>query len=199
MPKEAKIFRFGKGGIPKGLEKRIKIPSHIKREGHPLKPYVDESIIPSDLDLIVLEDLDSLYRKFSNSDFFTLSVGGMYIAENHIWTDNEVYERMNQLLEEEYGIHTKRALLLPQQISYWSMIYEGLHDVFNNLPQDKRKKIISSAVKNYDNIDKLSDMLELTHLDISSFKWDIGEIGRRMEKNKKEKKARLTVLKIFTH
>lgn len=196
MSKKAEIFRFGTDGIPKGLEKRLKIPLHIKQEKcHPLKPYVSDNIIPTDLDIILLEDLNGFYRKSINPDFsdiFLSFIGGIYLAENHVWSDKKIYEKINKALKKEYGIQVKRALLLPQeQISYWSIIHEALHDVFNNLPSEKREKIIQSAIKTYDNADKLYNMLELTHLNISSFDWDFEETERRMNQNKKEKRSLL--------
>lgn len=196
MPEKYKIFRLGTDGIPEELENRLKIPPNIKQKRqHPLKPYVSDNIIPTDLDIILLEDLNGFYRKSVNPDLpdtFLSFIGGIYLAENHVWSDKKIYEKINKDLEKEYGIQVKRALLLPQeQISYWSIIHEALHDVFNNLPSEKIGKIIQSAVKTYDNLDKLDNMLELTHLNISSFDWDLEEVRRKINQNKKEKRRPL--------
>ncbi|HLC85044.1 MAG TPA: hypothetical protein VJH22_04580, partial [Candidatus Nanoarchaeia archaeon] len=38
----------------------------------------------------------------------------------------------------------------------------------------------------YDAEDKLSDMLDLTHLNISHFDWDLEETSRRMNENRRK-------------
>ena len=191
MSKKIEIFKFGNNGIPKGLTEKLVIPKHIESKGNLLSPYVSKSLIPKNVDLILIEDLNNFYQRLTKNPFaFLSSCRGLYVAKEHIWIPKKHYEKINQALKDEYGIGVKRALLLPQgRIDYWTIIHEALHDVFNHLSLKQRERIIQSAINSYDTSDKLYNMLDLTHLSITNFEWDLDEMKRRLEKIKKTKNS----------
>lgn len=193
MSKKVEIYRFGTNGIPERLAQRLVVPKHIEPLGHPLSPYVSEVLIPTDLDLVLIEDLNGFYQKLTDSPFgFLSSCHGLYIAKDHKWVPEEHYQKINQALKEEYGIEIQRALLLPQErIDYWSMIHEALHDVFNHLLPEQRTKIIQSATSSYDSSDKFNGMLDLTHLNITNFDWDMDEIAKIRNENQRMERSSL--------
>ncbi|HIH25588.1 hypothetical protein J4476_01910 [Candidatus Woesearchaeota archaeon] len=185
--KKAEAFRFGINGIPHEIKDRIVIPDNIKAEGHPLNLYVKTELIPSDLDLILLEDLDGFYKRLSRSEFPFLmpTCRGLYVAKDHVYSKG--YKAVNNALKKEYGIKVERGLLLPQnRVDYWTMIHEALHDVFNNLSSEKRYKLVQSAIDSYNSSDRLNDVLDLTHLNISNFAWDVAETAKIQERNRRE-------------
>jgi len=185
MAKKVEVYRFGTDGIPKELAERIRMPSHIEARGHPLRPYLDEKMTRPGLDLILLEDLNGFYQKLEKNPFGFMSFcSGLYLAKNHIWMPKEEYERINDALKREYGIDVERGLLLSQEnVNYWTMVHEALHDVFNHLSPEQRAKIIQSAISSYNSSDKLYDMLGLTHLNTTNFPFDLDETARIMGEN----------------
>ena len=62
--KKVEHFKFTEQGIPSTLAERMVIPEHISIKGHILLPYVKAELIPPDLDLILLEDLNGFYHRF---------------------------------------------------------------------------------------------------------------------------------------
>lgn len=187
MTKKVEIYRFEANGIPEGLAKRLVIPEHINPNGRPLKQYVNQDLIAPDLDFVLLEDLNDFYQRLTDNPFgFLSSCRGLYIAKDHTWVPHGHYERASEALKEEYGIDVQRALLLPQErVDYWTMIHEALHDVFNHLLPEQREKIIQSATCHYDTSDRLHGMLDITHLNISNFDWDLDETAKIMDENKR--------------
>lgn len=182
------VFRFGGGGIPGGLAERLVVPRHINKQGHPLLPYVAKQIIPTDLDFILLEDLNGFYQDLIKNPLgFFSDCRGLYLAQDHPYISKEDYAIVNAALKKNYGIEVKRALLLPlERVDYWTLIHESLHDVFSQLPADLRNKIVQSAIVSYGVRDKLRGMLNLTHLNLSNFCWDLDEISRRMSDNERK-------------
>src|SRR3989344_6083774 len=155
MPKTLRsyeMFTFGGEGIPEGLAGRLVVPRHIKKRGHPLLPYVAERIIPTDLDLILLEDLNGFYQDLTKNPLGFLSeCRGLYLAQDHPYIPKKDYATVSAALKKEYGLEVKRALLLPlERIDYWTLIHESLHDVFSQLPADARNNIVHPAIGSYD-------------------------------------------------
>ncbi|MBI4454123.1 hypothetical protein HY636_05765 [Candidatus Woesearchaeota archaeon] len=148
---------------------------------------MNKELIPSDLDFVLLEDLDGFYQRLTEEPLgFLSSCRGLYIAKDHTWILDEHYTRISEALKKEYGIEVQRALLLSQEmINYWTMIHEALHDVFNHLPPEQREKIIQSATCQYDTSDKLHRMLDMTHLNISNFDWNLDENAKIIDENKR--------------
>lgn len=191
MTLKAEFFKIDEKGIPLALAERMVIPEHIKIKGHVLTPYVKQELIPPDLDLILLEDLNGFYHRL-NGDFFGFlsNFRGSYVTENSSWVPQRDYQKTNEALQREYGISVTRALLLPQErINYWTMIHEALHDTFNHLPPEKRSRLVQSVSSAYEICGKLQNMLDLTHLNISNFDY-LGEdaVAQRMEENQRAKR-----------
>ena len=149
MTKKFEIYRFGSNGIPEGLARKLVIPEHINPDEHPLKSYIHQDLITSDLDLVLLEDLNGFYQILTENPFgFLSSCRGLYIAKDHAWISHEHYEKTCKVLKDEYGLNIQRALLLPQErVDYWTMIHEALHDVFYHIPQEQRERIIKYLEK----------------------------------------------------
>ena len=190
MTLKAEYFKLNGQGIPSELLERMVIPEHISVKGHVLLPYVKSDLIPPDLDLILLEDLNGFYHRL-NGDFFGFlsNFRGSYVTENSSWVPQRDYQKTNEALQREYGISVTRALLLPQErIDYWTMIHEALHGVFDYLPLEKRTRLVESVSSAYDTCGKLSNLLDLTHFRISNFGWDIDAVARKMEENRVVKK-----------
>ncbi len=187
MTKKVELFHLDDNGLPPELVERMVIPEHIRIKGHVLLPYVKQELIPPDLDLILLEDLNGFYHRLTQSPFsFFSNCRGLYLAQEHIWTPPRNYQRINEALRQEYGISVTRALLLPQErIDYWTMIHEALHDVFNNLPSEKRTQLVQSVSSAYDTCGKLQNILDLTHLNISHLDYESDDaVAQRMEANR---------------
>ncbi len=183
---KAELFQLTNEGIPPELAERMIIPEHIRVNGHVLNPYVQKELIPRDLDLILVEDLNRFFHQLTENNFhFTSNCRGLYVAQDHIWIPDGNYQRTNKALQQEYGLSVTRALLLPERrIDYWTMIHEALHDVFNNLPSEKRTQLVQAVTAVYNTNGKLHNLLDLTHLNVSNFDWDIEEIAKKMEENR---------------
>ena len=182
---KAEIFQLTNEGIPPKLAERMIIPEHIRVNGHVLLPYVQKELIPQDLDLILLDDLNGFFHQLTENNFhFTSNCRGLYVAQDHVWIPDGNYQRTNNALKREYGISSPRALLLPEKrIDYWTMIHEALHDVFNNLPSEKRIQLVQAVTAVYNTNGKFHNLLDLTHLNVSNFDWDIENIAQKMEEN----------------
>ena len=187
MFKNAEIISLGADGIPEALTGRLLVPHHIASRGHLLRQYVAESLIPDRLELVLLEDLDGFFQRMTKHPLGFLSqCRGLYVAQNHVWSATESYDRVNRALKQEYAIEVRTAVLLPRErIDYWTLIHEALHDVFNRLPRQKRTQIVRSASASYASSGKLQDMLDIARLDLSHFLWDADEIARIIAGNKR--------------
>ncbi len=184
--KKVERFKLTEKGIPSALAERMIIPEHVSVKRHILTPYVKKELIPPDLDLILLEDLNGFYHRLNRSFFpFLSNFRGSYVTENSSWVPQRDYQKTNKALQREYGISVTRALLLPQErIDYWTMIHEALHDTFNHLSSEKRAQLVQSVSSAYDMCGKLQNMLDLTHLNITNFDWDVDAVARKMDENR---------------
>ncbi len=159
MTKKVEVFRLGADGIPSGLEGRLVVPSHIKQDGHLLKPYVKEELIPSEINLILLEDLSRFWQQqiAKNSSY---SYHGVYVNADQ---KTPLSKKERQALSREYGIWVERAILLPaERINYWTLIHESLHDVFHYMPPERKAEMLSSARKSYNTQKKLYELFYAT-------------------------------------
>lgn len=161
-------YNVGKGSLPKALAKKLNIPENAS---HPLTPYVDEEMIPSNLEVILLEDLDGFCNELNGKNSSMKSAyTGLYLSSDHSWMPEEVVSAAKKALEEKYGLKVGNAILLPKDnAKYSSMIHEMLHSVFDSLPENKKEKMLESARKGYS---YLHHMLGLTHLNVTDFNWD---------------------------
>ncbi len=186
--KKYELHRFDENLLSGDLSGRIDIPLGIPLEIHPLQPYVSKKLIPSGLDIILLEDFRKFFSEVEGIPEFLASGGkGLYMNKDS-YIAKRSYEKNSEILRRAYGIETERAIILPnkQEISYWTLIHEGLHDVFQFLQQSKTRKMIKSASAAYDTNKKFGNLLALTHLDISSFDWDVKKLHKIFQRNMEE-------------
>ncbi len=190
MALKVEYFKLTKQGIPPALAERMVIPEHIRVNGHVLTPYVKKELIPADLDLILLEDLNGFYHRLTEDFFpFFTPCRGLYVSQDHVWMPPRNYQRINNALLQDYGITVTRALLLPpERIDYWTMIHEALHGVFDHLPSEKRTQLVQSVSSAYGTRGKLDNLLDLTHLNRSVFVWDVDAVAQKMEENRQAKR-----------
>lgn len=160
------LIKLGRNRTPAVLIKRLDITTYVE-EGKPLlHPFVEESLIPESLDLILIRDWDWFYAIATNAKTLFFGPNAWYVSKQHCWAETE--NKALSMLEQEANIKTSRAILMPnrRKIDYWGLIHELLHDVFNHLPEEQRRKILESARASYHD---LSDMLDITMLNITRF------------------------------
>lgn len=161
--------------MPPALAEKLAIPPHVRNEGHFLKPFVQERLIPEELNLVLIQDLSYFYQHAfkppeGGGFSFVHKCLGLYLAVDHPWSADP--RGVLQKLKEQYGVETTKALILPLwNVDYWSMIHEGLHAVFHHLPPEVMYGIVQAAVRVFDSKEKLRGMLDVTHIEFSQLRW----------------------------
>ncbi|MBI2103249.1 hypothetical protein HYT55_05375 [Candidatus Woesearchaeota archaeon] len=193
MVKRVEHFRLDRKGLSSQLGGRLTIPEHIRITGHILLSYVGEDLIPPDLDLFLLEDLNGFYHDVNAGSLpFSSTCRGIYVNEHSPWVPRRDYQKTTVALQERYGITARRALLLPQErVDYWTIVHEALHDIFANLSPEVRTRLVQAAASTYDTNGKFEHLLDLTHLNSSQFRWDTAAVAQRMNENRAARRSLL--------
>jgi hypothetical protein len=175
------IFLLQNRTLPDALKAKLTLPANIDTSIHPLAPFISLELLPSNLEIVILSDLNGFYHRLTQSPFAFMSTLGAYVSSSHTWMPKEDFEKVKGALQREFGIDIDRAILLPaDRIDYWTMTHEWLHAAFDELPLQTKRKLTEVAANCFAS---LHDMLDLTHLDTSNFDWadyDV-EVERKME------------------